>query len=75
MKSSGMILSRDTIKLVFGVTDQVRHESGCTVSAEGYKLEGSDLARREISTVHVAKTKALISVAVTAQQICVFVFA
>ena len=47
------------------VSEQVQH-----------KLEISDLSRRgKFCTIQVAKTKALISFAVTAKLICVFVFA
>ena len=56
------------------VSDQVRHKPACTVTESVYKLEISDLRRRG-SIIHVAKTKALISCAVTEQMICVFVFA
>ena len=57
-------------KPVFGVSDQVRHKPGCTTTEDAERLEISDLGSRGI-----AKTKALISCAVTAQLICVFVFA
>ena len=38
-------------------------------------LESLDISRRGIVSIQVAKTKALISCAVTAQLICAFVFA
>ena len=38
-------------------------------------LEISDFERRGICTINVAKTKALMSFAVTAKLICVFIFA
>ena len=60
-------------KPVFGVSDQVPHKPGCTATEDGWRLEISYLGRREI--VRIAKTKALISFTVTAQLICVFVFA
>ena len=68
-------------KLVFGVSDKVRHKPVCAVTEDGKRLEILDLGRRGIvlsmypCTIHVAKTKALISFAVTAKLICVFVFA
>ena len=43
----------------------------CTATEDGLKLEISDLE----SSIRVGKTKALISYAVTAKLICVFVFA
>ena len=57
-------------KQVFGVSDQVLHKPGCTATEDGCRLEISYLGR-----VRIAKTKALISFAVTAKLICVFVFA
>ena len=66
-------------KPIFGVSDQVPHNSGCTATEDGWRLEISDLGRREIvlsdTIISIAKTKALISFAVTAKLICVFVFA
>ena len=53
---------------------QVRHKVAPTVTEDGWKLEISDLRRRD-RTICVAKTKALISSAVTAQLICAFAFA
>ena len=53
------------------VFEQVWHKPHCTV----LKLEISDLRRRGVCTVHVVKTKAQISSAVTAKLICAFVFA
>ena len=58
-------------KQVFGVSDQVPHRPGCTTTQDGWRLEISDLESRGI----VAKTKGLISFAVTAKLICGFVFA
>ena len=57
-------------KPVFGVPDQVRHKPGCTATEDGKRLEILYLGSRGI-----AKPKALISFAVTAKLICVFVFA
>ena len=63
-------------KPVFGVSDQAPHKPGCTATEDGLRLEISDLGRKGIDcTIHVAKTKELISFAVTAKLICVFVFA
>ena len=56
------------------VSDQVRHNLACTVTEEGKKLEISDLGRRGFFSICVAKTKAQISCAVTAQLIRTFVF-
>ena len=58
------------------VSDQVRHKPGCTTTEDGKRLEISDLGSRGIVlSIYIAKTKALISFAVTAKLICVFVFA
>ena len=63
-------------KPVFGVADQVRHKPVCTATEDGERLEISDLESRGIvESMYIAKTKALISWAVTAQLICSFVFA
>ena len=62
-------------KPVFGVSDQVRHKPDCTATEHGYRLEISDLSSKGESTIHIAKTKALISFAVTTKLICVFVIA
>ena len=63
-------------KPVFGVSDQVRHKTDCTVTENDHRFEISDLGgRRQYCTIGIAKTKALISFAVTAKLICVFVFA
>ena len=64
-------MSCDTRTPVFGLSDQGLHKPGCTATEDGLRLEISDLGRN----ILVAKTKALISCAVTAQLICVFVFA
>ena len=58
-------------KPVFGVSDQVQYKPGCTATEDGYMLEISNLESRGI----VLSVYALISCAVTAQLICVFVFA
>ena len=65
-------------KPVFGVSDQVRHKPGCRIKEDGQMLVISVSGSGGIvlwSTIRVAKTKALISFAVTAKLICVFVFA
>ena len=53
-------------KPVFGVSDQVLNKLGCTAT---------ELEMKRDRTIDVAKTKALIRCAVTAQLICVFVLA
>ena len=50
-------------------------KTACAHIEDSQKLEISDLGIRGIFTIRVAKTKALISCAVTAQLICAFVFA
>ena len=62
-------MSRVMRKSVFRVSDQVQHKPGCTAKEDGCRLEISGDC-----TIRVAKTKALISFAVTAKLICVFVF-
>ena len=62
-------------KPVFGVSDQVRHKPGCTTTENGWRLEILGIKKKRDCTIHIAKTKALISCAVTPQLICVFVFA
>ena len=57
-------------KPVFGVFDQVAHKPGCTATEDGFGFR-----KKKDCTIYVAKTKALISFAVTAKLICVFVFA
>ena len=41
-------LSRKVRKPVFGVSDHVRHKPVCAATADGYKLDMSDLRRRGI---------------------------
>ena len=41
-------MSRDATKLVFGVSDHVRHKQACAATEDGYKLEILDLKRRGI---------------------------
>ena len=59
-------------KPVFGVSDQVPHKPGCTATEDGSRLE---IRKKRDCTIRVAKTKALISFAVIAKLIAVFVFA
>ena len=73
--SNRHIMSLVTRKPVFWVFDQVRHKLGCTSTEDVKRLEISDLESRGIVLSMVRKTKALISCAVNAQLICVFVFA
>ena len=61
-------------KPVFGISDQVGHKPGCTVTQDRRSLKFRFSKLRDC-TIYVAKTKALISFAVTAKLICVFVFA
>ena len=64
-------------KPVFGVSDQVLHKPGCRHTEDGKRLEILYLGStcRGFVSSYVAKTKALISFAVTAKLICFFVFA
>ena len=57
------------------VSEQVRHKSGCTVTEAGLEACNFGFKKKRKCTIHVAKTKVLISFAVTAKLICVFVFA
>ena len=58
------------------VSDLVQNKPGCTALEDGWRLEISDFESRGIVlSIYVAKTMALISFAVTAKLICVFVFA
>ena len=59
-------------KPAFGVSDEVRHIPGCTATEDDLKLEIWDLGSRGKV---LANTKALISFAVSAKLIWVFVFA
>ena len=57
-------------------SDMVWYNPGCTATGDGYRLEVLYLGRRgSVLYIQVAKTKALISFAVTAKLICVFVLA
>ena len=62
-------MSRDERKLVFGVSDQVRHKPACTVKELGKMLEILDLGRRGIVQL-CSKNKGTDQLAVTAQLIC-----
>ena len=44
-------------KPVFGVSEQVRHKLGCTVTEDGYKLEILDLESRAIVVSICSKNK------------------
>ena len=55
-------------KPVFGVSDQVRQKACLEACNFGFR-------KKRDCTIRVSKTKALISFAVTAKLICVFVFA
>ena len=54
--------------------DQVRHNPSCKAT-EARILKFWECVQRRKCSIHVAKTKAPISFAVTAKLICVFVFA
>ena len=62
-------------KPVFEVSDQVRHKPDWIVTEDGWRLKNFGFRKKRDCTIRVAKTKALISFAVTAKLICVFVFA
>ena len=63
-------------KPVYGMSEQVQHKPACTATEDGYMLEISDLGSRGIVLYfNTAKTKALISCAVTKQLMCAFGFA
>ena len=67
-------LSHGVRKPVFGVSDQVRHKPGCTGDTRWLEARNFVFRKKRDCTIYVAKTKALISCAVTAQLICAFVF-
>ena len=48
-------------KLVFRVSDQVRHKPGCTATEDGWRLESLDLEEEGLYYLCIVKTKALIS--------------
>ena len=54
-------MRRDTRKPVFGVSDQVRHKLACAATEDEFGFK-----KKRNCTIRVAKTKALISCAVTA---------
>ena len=62
-------------KPVFGVFDLVRRKPGCAVTEDGLESSNFGFRKKRNCSIHVAETKALISFAVTAKLICVFVFA
>ena len=47
-------------------------KTGCTTNEDGFKLDFSVVRKKRDCTIHVAKTKMLISCWVTAQLICAF---
>ena len=59
------LICHGTKKTVLGMSDQVRHNLGCTVAEETL----GDY------TIYEAKTKALTNCMVTVQPICAYVFA
>ena len=61
-------------KPVFEVSDKVQHKSSCTATKDGKRLEFLDFGSRDC-TIYEVKTMALISCAVTAHLISIFVFA
>ena len=48
MQDHGYIMSLVVRKLVFGVSDQVRHKPGCTATEDGLRLEISEFQSRGI---------------------------
>ena len=62
-------------KPVFGVSDQVRHKLGCTVTEDGWRLAISVSRKKRDCTIYITKTKALISSRVVGQLIFAFVSA
>ena len=61
-------------KPVFRVFDQVLHKLGCTSTGNGLSLVLKFWIETVEELYYVAKTKALISIAVAEQLICAFVF-
>ena len=62
-------------KLVFRVSDQVRHKPGCARHLRWLEARNFGFRKWRDCSIHIAKTKALISFPVTVKLICVFVFA
>ena len=62
-------------KPVFRISSNIRHKPGCTTNEDGFRLDFYVVRKKKDCTIHVAKTKMLISCLVTAQLICVFDFA
>ena len=56
------------------VSDQVGHKPACTSTQDSRKLKNYGFRKKRNCTIPVAKTKALISFAVTVKLICAFVF-
>ena len=61
-------------KSVFGVSDQVQDNPGCTTTEDGLRFEISVFRKKRDCTIYVVKTKVLISCVDTALLICAFVF-
>ena len=68
-------LGRDVRKPVFGVFDQVPTQTRLYSHRRWLETWNFGFGKQRYCTIQVAKTKALISFAVTAKLICVFVFA
>ena len=60
---------------LFGISSNSRHKPGCTNNEDGFSLDFSVVMMKRDCTIHVAKTKMLISCLVKAQLICAFDFA
>ena len=67
-------MSCDARNPVIGVSDQIRQKPAYTAT-EGWKLKIFEFNKKRDGNIHEANTKALISFAVIAQLICVFIFA
>ena len=59
-------------KPLFGISINIRHKPRCTTNGDGFRLDFSVVRKKRDCTIHVAKTKMLISCLVTAQLICTF---
>ena len=56
-------------------SDKVQHKPGCTVTEDMLEAGNFGFRKKRICAILVAKTKALISFAITAKLICAFAFA
>ena len=61
-------------KPVFEISSNIRHKPWCTANEDGFRLDFSVVRKKRDCTIHVAKTKMLISCLVTVQLICTFDF-